>query len=96
MPLRWRAASGSAWDQFKLVFESPGQRRQLRIRDPSESSTTCQPPITVGRWPAAPARAPDAHHDELTCMYVQVERWTQFWRERRRVPGQPLRITSMA
>jgi len=81
------------WDQFKLVFDHQDSAGSLpdSVTHSEVLYNFVKPPIHGWALRQLRRLVPQPlGHDELTRVYLQLERWTQFWRERRRVPGQPL------
>lgn len=82
-----------AWDQLKLVFDHQDAAGSLpdSVTHSEVLYNYVKPPIHG--WALRQLReqlSPPPDHAQLTEMYLQLERWTQFWRDTRTVPGQLL------
>jgi len=82
-----------AWDQFKLVFDHQDDAGALpdSVTHSEVLYNFVKPPIHG--WALRQLRqrlAPALDRDQLTEVYRQLERWTEFWRDARSVPGQEL------
>jgi hypothetical protein len=82
-----------AWDQLKLVFDHQDAAGSLpdSVTHSEVLYNYVKPPIHG--WALRQLRerlSPPPDRAELTEMYLQLERWTRFWRDTRRVPGQAL------
>jgi hypothetical protein len=82
-----------AWDQFELVFDHQDQAGGLpdSVTHSEILYNFVKPPIHG--WALARLRerlAPARDREQLAEVYRRLERWTEFWRTARRVPGQEL------
>jgi hypothetical protein len=82
-----------AWDQFKLIFDHQDAAGCLpdSVTHSEILYNYVKPPIHG--WALRQLREvlPQTHDlGELSEVYSQLERWTEFWRDRRTAPGQPL------
>ena len=82
-----------AWAQFKLVFDhqDPAGALPDSITHSEILYNYVKPPIHGWALRQLRQRLPQPRDpDQLAEVYAQLERWTEFWRTRRRVPGQQL------